>query len=218
MVIFSIYDYFSKKLKGNQMKKPLLIIGLIFLFVSIGKSQDFLLSDNKSRDSLKTQTNYLQEYPWSATPFLSAGYGYPQGFRAETGYTFGYILTFGVSFGIGDTWSRDPGEGTLAFLGRLNIPINNTSKGMYISILTGGSIAILGEPDTYTVANLGLLIPLTNYLTLRPEVGVAFLSKHISGGHGLFGSSPEVREEKVDGSFNLVLELDIRNVLWSNWK
>jgi hypothetical protein len=200
------------------MNRLLLIIILSLLCLTVGKSQESIETDTQANAKLKIKTNYLQEYPWSATPFLSAGYGYPQGFRAETGYTFGYLLTLGMSFGIGDTWSRDPGEGTLAFLGRLNIPFENTSLGMYISIISGGSIAIFGEPDTYTVGNLGMIVPLAEFLVLRPELGVAFVSKHISGGHGLFGSSPEVREDNTFINFNVVLELDLRPLLWKTWK
>lgn len=171
-------------------------------------------------DTNKTAINKMKikgTYLWSSTPFLSAGYGYPQGFRAETGYTLGYFLTLGLSFGIGDTWSKDPGEGTIAWLARLNIPIEKTHAGFYFSILSGTNFSIFGGSDSYTLASIGLIYPLTDFLHLRPEFGIALLSKYISGGSGIFGNSPLINESKTVASFNLIFEFDLRPMLWSSW-
>jgi len=201
------------------MKRFLIVIRFSLIILCVNRTEAFYIAEQDSFDIIKPKTDYLHRYTWSSTPFIAAGYGLPQGFRGETGYTFGDILTLGMSFGIGDSWSFDPWEGTIAWFARLNIPIENTHAGFYFSILSGSNIAIFGDPDSYTLANIGLIYPLSDYMHLRPEFGIAFTSKYISGGkgNGIFGSSPLITEDRTVVSFNLNFELDLRPLLWSSW-
>ncbi|MDO8549761.1 MAG: hypothetical protein Q7S39_06385 [Ignavibacteria bacterium] len=183
--------------------------------------QDFLLKQKEIKDSLYrnestknfpvTKQNSITEVsaPWGNSLYLSAGWGTPQGFRFELGYNIGMFISLGLSFGIGDMWSRDPGEGTFAILGSIRFPINSLSITPYLLFSRGSKFSMLGNPDAYTLINLGTIVPLIPWLQLRPEIGLAFTSKHISGGRSWFGgSSPEVTEDKTRFGFNISFEVD----------
>ncbi len=161
-----------------------------------------------SMERAEGQLNTVQ--PWRNSVYLAAGGGSPQGFRGELGYNFGSYISVAFSFGIGDSWSHDPGEGTIAVLGTIRFPTDSPSMTPYLLLCSGGTIAIFGGSDTYTLVYAGVLVPLIPALQVRPEVGVDFTSKHISGGHSLFGGdSPEVRGQKTMLGFHLSLELDL---------
>lgn len=173
-----------------------LIVIMVMISVTCLSAQSDSLSESNS--------NY-----WINSLYLSYGYGLPQGHRFEVGYN--YWISLGLTFGIGDNWSRDPAEGTLGILARINFPMYN-SNALYILLCTGGTIAILGEPDNYTLVYFGSKIQLSNGIHLCPELGLTFTSKHISGGHGIFGSSPETREDNTNFGINISLEIDFAHI------
>jgi hypothetical protein len=149
--------------------------------------------------------------PWGNTLYLSAGWGVPQGARFEVGYNVGAIISLGLSLGIGDSWSRHPGEGTLAILGAIRIPTNALRITPYLLFCRGGTFSnFLGDSDTFTLLYFGAMVPLNPRVQFRPEIGFDFTSKHISGGRSLFGgSSPEVSENKLRLGVNVSLEFDL---------
>ncbi len=142
--------------------------------------------------------------------YLACGYGVPQGMRIETGYNINRFISFALSFGIGDNWSRDPQEGTLAILGTLRVPIKSSCLTPYLLICSGSTLTTFGGPDRYILLNSGLMYEITSRFVLRPEIGIALLSKHISGGETLFfGNTPEIRSETTKFSINIILEYEI---------
>lgn len=150
--------------------------------------------------------------PWARSLYISGGYGTPQGLRFELGYNAGSDISLAVTFGIKDNWSRDPEEGTFGVIGKIHFLQIKSAKS-YILFGYGGTIAIFGGPDTYTLVHIGSKIPLINWLQLCPEFGYVFTSKHISGGSSLFGDSPpEVKEKKTRLGFNVSLEIDFRQI------
>jgi len=165
-------------------------------------------------DSLKRLERHLDStYTWRSSVYIAAGWGIPQGARFELGYNFGKTVTLALSFGIGDNWSNDPAEGTLAIFGSLRFPSSSLPITPYLLICTGGTIAIFGGPDTYTLIYVGTLVELSSGIHLRPEFGLAFTSKHVSGGTSLFGgTSPEVKDDKTRFGANVTLEIDFAHI------
>ncbi len=149
-----------------------------------------------------------EEFPWESGVFVAAGYGFPQGFRSEVGYNMGRYFFAGLTFGIDDYWSHDPGEGTIGMVAGLHLPVSGFPYiTPYALFCTGNTLTLFGGPDTYSFINVGGMIPLVDRLTLRPELSIGFTSKHLSGGRGVFGSSPERREEQVRVGLNVLVEL-----------
>lgn len=143
--------------------------------------------------------------PYEYSFYISAGAGLPQGFRFETGYTL-EIISIGLSFGINDNWSQDPGEGTFGILGRLIM--NSSYFDPYILFGAGTTLSIFGESDSYYLLSAGAMVQLNRFLYLRPELGLVFTSRHKYGGSSLFGSrSPAVFENRTRAGFNISFEV-----------
>ncbi len=175
------------------------------------------------RDRRETQGADLQEsveknldslHSWRRSIYLAGGWGVPHGTRFELGYNTSNVFSFAFSFGIGDSWFRDPGEHTIALLISLRFPIRSWPITPYLLLGTGGTLAVHGRADTYTIASVGALIALRSGIHLRPEMGVVFTSKHVSEGRVSFwGIGPEVREQRARYGVHVAVELDFRS-LW----
>lgn len=166
-------------------------------------------------DSLwKLEEHLDSTHTWRNSVYLAGGWGTPQGARFELGYNFGETIALALSFGIADNWSRDPDEGTLAILGSIRFPTSSLPITPYFLICTGGTLSIFGGSDTYTLIYLGTMVELSPGIHLRPEFGLAFTSKYISGGTGLFGggTSPEVKDNKTRFGANIALEIDLAHI------
>ncbi|MCX7737165.1 MAG: hypothetical protein N2319_10685 [Candidatus Kapabacteria bacterium] len=170
--------------------------------------------NNENSDSLRIKKAHLDSiYSWRNSIYLAVGWGLPQGARFELGYNFGEILSFGISFGIGDNWSRDPAEGTFAILGSLRFPIESSPINPYLLICSGGTFSIFSGSDSYILVYLGSLVKLSSGIHLRPEIGLALTSKYISGGKNMFGgSSPLITEDISRLGVNLSLEFDFAHI------
>jgi len=145
---------------------------------------------------------------WGNSFFLSGGYGTPQGLRVELGYNFGNIFSLAGMIGTNNNWSN--GDASAGIIGKLNF--NDGSFTVYILGGYGQSIEILGEPDNYGLVMIGYRIPLKRGIQVRPEMGIIFTSKHISGGSGLFGSSPETRENETKFGVDVSLEIGFSQI------
>jgi hypothetical protein len=146
------------------------------------------------------------EFPWEGYVLLAAGYGFLQGFRAELGWNIDRFLFAGITFGIGDYWSRDPGEGTIGFIAGFHVPIPKLkSFTPYILVARGSTVNIFSSHnDTYTFVNVGGRIPLVESVILRPELSVCFTSKIV------YGQSWTVStRNRTYPGFNVILELDL---------
>lgn len=151
-----------------------------------------------------------EKYPWEEHVFLAAGYGVLQGFRAELGWNMGRYFFAGITFGIGDYWSRDPGEGTIGVFGGIHVPVPALDPFTpYILVGNGGTVSIMSSyNDTYTFVNAGAMIPLIEGVTLRPELSVCFTSKVVYGlPWGTHSTLPE--KKRTYPGANLVFELDL---------
>jgi hypothetical protein len=152
-------------------------------------------------------------HTWRKSIYIAGGWGIPQGARFELGYNFQESIALALSFGIHDSWSNDPAEGTLAILGSLRFPVSLLPVTPYLLICTGGTLATFGGQDTYTLIYVGTMVELSSGIHLRPEFGLAFTSKHISGGTSLFGgTSPEIKEDKTRFGANVTLEIDLAHI------
>jgi len=61
----------------------------------------------------------------------------------------------------------------------------------------------------YNLIYIGTMIPVKAWFHVRPEVGIVFTSKNISGGSSLLGGSgPENTENKTRLGMNLSFEID----------
>lgn len=152
-----------------------------------------------------------ERFPWANSFFLSGGWGVPQGFRGELGYNFGSNVSLALSFGMEDSWSVDPGEGTLALIGTLRYPFSPASFTPYVLFGTGGTVAVFGGSDTYILLHLGMMVPLDQWMQLRPEAGVVFTNKHRPGRQGIPGdTSPAGPGTKF--AVNLSIEFDLARI------
>jgi hypothetical protein len=162
-------------------------------------------------DSYPDQRHLDSLHSWRRSAYIAAGYGIPQGMHIELGFTPEIPVSFAVTFGIGDQWSRDAGEGMIGVAVLLRLPSFSSATTFYGGFMAGGTVKVFGGGDYYKQVCIGLCTPLTRNLQLRPEAGVAFTSRFVSGGTGLFGGTlPEVYDEEIKFYFNLALELDFR--------
>lgn len=174
--------------------------------LSLGLTQDSL--NPKQIDFQTLVDKYLIYYqPWRNSVYIASTLGYPKGLRFDLGYNFGDILSLGLSFGISDFWSSDPEEGTIGFIGKLNIPLKNSRLTPYLLFGEGGTFAIMGGSDKFTILSFGFIYPIKDWLQLRQEICLVFTSKHISGG-GIFGTSTLKKESKTLYGFNITFEID----------
>ena len=194
------------------------IKNFVFLIFLVGLLPEVLFSQTRSfnifneniKKSIDTSKAISKKnpVPWSNSFYISSGYGIPQGLRTELGYNFGHIISLGVLFGKFDNWSH--GDMTFGGCGKLNfIGISFTS---YLLVGYGGSFALFGEEDTYTLTLIGFRRSLNNWAHIRSEIGLVFTSKYVNGG-GIFSTSPIVRKKETKFAFNVSRELDLRQIL-----
>lgn len=187
------------------MSKHLFFLALLTLCAFGYSPENHTQTETKGDTSQQTK-----QRGWQHTVFVASGWGTPQGMRTELGYTFENV-SFGLTFGIGDNWSNDPGEGTLGMILNIHFPNQSETFVPYMLLGYGGTIAIFGGPDTYALVNFGAMIPITLGFNLRPELAIVFTSKHISGGASLFGNdTPTVNDNETFFGFNLLVEFDLK--------
>jgi hypothetical protein len=165
-----------------------------------------------SQESVEKSLDSL--HSWRRSVYLAGGWGVPHGTRFELGYSTSGVFSFAFSFGIGDSWFRDPGERAIALLTSLRFPIRSSRITPYLLLGIGATGALYDRADTYAIASVGTLIALRSGIHLRPELGGVFISKHVSDGVVSFwGTSPEVREYRSRFGAHIAVELDFRS-LW----
>lgn len=150
------------------------------------------------------------DFSWAGTVYLAGGFGTPQGMRAELGVNIGRTLFGGFMFGLHDEWSRDPEQGSIGlFLGVHFADRGSDDFTPYLLVGGGGTVEIFSGPDSYWMIQAGGMTRLARWLTLRPEIGVAFTQRYIGGG-GLFASTPKRYGAWITrGSANLLLEMEL---------
>ncbi len=176
---------------------------IVFLIFLAGLTPEVLFSQTQ-----RLKVSKKNSIPWSSSFYVSSGYGIPQGLRIELGYNFGHLISLGGFYGKFDTWSH--GDLSFGLCGKLNFISRALTS--YLLVGYGGSFALFGEEDTYTLALLGFRQPIINWVHIRPEIGLVFTSKYVSGG-GIFSSSPIIRENESKLAINVSLELDLRQIL-----
>jgi hypothetical protein len=83
----------------------------------------------------------------------------------------------------------------------------------YILVCHGTTLTVFGGPDSYTILHAGAMVELSQGIHLRPEIGGALTSKHVSGGSSVFGGNfPITTEDKSVLGVNLTIELDLRSL------
>jgi len=147
---------------------------------------------------------------WEGSVYIAAVAGAPQGLRFELGYNFGRYISLAATFGIADNWSRDPDEGTVGFVGKVNL-FQIEPATTYFLVGYGTTLTLFGGADSYILMQAGSKIPLTEWLLLSPEAGLVHTSKYLWGG-GLFSSSRAVYKSDFTFGANLSLEIDLRSV------
>lgn len=194
----SKHEIFSKELQEDYLKK--------LMEKEIDRRRERTTANiDSDRDGLS------KSYSWQRSLYFAGGLGSPQGLRFELGYSS--VVTFAFSFGIYDSWSRDPAEGTIAVIASLRLPIQELPFTPYILGGFGKTLSIFGSPDKYSLVHLGILYELSSGIHLRPEIGIIYTTKHISGGPSLFGGyTPAVDEKTSKFGFNLILEIDFANL------
>jgi hypothetical protein len=193
---------------------------LIALILSI--LNGLIAAEKPKSDSASTKINHIdsvsvpdinEQLPWRSSFFVSAGYGYPQGFRGELGYNFGNIVSSGLNFGIFDYWSRDPAEGTLGIALKLFLPFKSISFTPYLLFAAGGTFSISGGSDSYKIFYLGSVFTIKPWLHVRPEIGAVYTSRYIIAYTAIFNGSPSFQyDNKQRVGFNLSFEIDFRQL------
>lgn len=168
---------------------------------------DLYAQDTAVKDTTENNTALYLQYSYANSVYFAAGAGLPQGLRLELGYNFGKVFSFGIMLGRGDTWTEEQGTsfGVLA-----NLKFGISSAGPVVYILAARGSNKLWNADVFTLINLGTQINIINGKFLRPEAGIDFTSKHISGGVSLLGpDTPEVTEDITRFSFHISMEIDL---------
>lgn len=170
----------------------------------------------KSKAVRERDEKYLATLIYPNRFFFAVGYGYPMGGRLEVGYNASAYISLGLAAGFMDSWSSTSssdspsGEGSIAAIGRLHIPVATLSFVPYISVCSGAEVATLREPNRYTTICLGGLMPIGARAHFRPEVGVAMTSTYISGGKVFFiPTTPVVRHDVSRFQMGFSLEVDL---------
>lgn len=188
-------------------------ISILICMIGIMLSMDLFCQDNEWNVDSLPDSNYSSEtndslyqikktiYPWMNEGYLAAGYSTPQGLRNEIGFNFYEMVTLGITLGLFDNWSTDPGEGTIGYFLSLNIPLQIKIFTPYMFITGGTTIKVLGsEPDKYLAFGLGSKSCLNKLLVLRPEIGIV-------------NTRIKDNDSKPKFYFNLTLEFNYSN-LW----
>jgi hypothetical protein len=190
----------------------LLVLSDVFNAQSHANAQQLLFGTSTAFESTNENSRQIDDsLLWSNSLFLSAGWGTPQGFRSEIGYNFGSHVSLGVSFGLGDSWSRNPREGSVAILGSLRFPIRSSPITPYLLLCAGQEIA---SPDEYILVYLGAVVPLKPWMQCHVESGFDFTFRYISGGKDMWTgqSEPQVYQWKTRLGINLSFEFDVARI------
>jgi len=207
------------------MKNKLIILTIVFIAI---QSSGHLFAAPQKNDSVhvissttkidSSNNSYENTFTWINSPYIALGYGYPQGIRFEIGYNILKYFSLGIIYNFNNYWIESSGNGTWGFNNKmigLNCRIFLPYKSWYITpyllISRGLNFSIFGTSNSYTNIYLGTMIPVTKWLQLRPELGIDFTSRYISGGVEFpgYGPNPEVKQDKTWFGFNLSMEFDI---------
>lgn len=149
--------------------------------------------------------------PWRWSPYVAVGFGSPSGLRADVGYNVGDYLFAGFSIGRFGMWTRDSAA-TIGLHGGVRLP-NTTNITPYLGVSAGGTFHVLGPSDEYYEVVAGAAMPIVSWIQLRPEFGL-FLGRPVVSSSGWFGGHNVVRNNTLYASGRLVLEVDLRPLLW----
>ena len=149
-----------------------------------------------------------ESYPAYEGLYVAAGWGHPFGICYEFGRNLGSVFSVGLTVSAKDTWSNDPGAGKLGVLVKLNLLQGHEKVVPFILLNTGGTFSPFGSGDNYFLFQAGSMIHLGKNFLIRPAIGMATTSRHVSGGFNFLTSSPEVREQKVHFCANCSIEFD----------
>jgi len=209
-----------------------IIIAILTIFIF--QNQSILIAGLHNGDSTNTRnslkiidsSNSKNEntFAWRNSPYIALGYGYPQGSRLEIGYNISSIISLGFIVGFNDYWSKhsnrnflEPIDNSYGLAGKLFIPIESLNSIPYIFVAAGQNFSIFGfsNTDSYIIFNIGMIVPVTKWLQIRPEFGLDFTSRYLSGGHAFFigeRDTPEIDENMTRIGFNLSFEIDVFSI------
>ncbi len=186
-----------------------LIFSIFILIVFNGKI--FSQSDSLAHAPVSALENGTEEIFWDGSIYFSGGYSSIQGFRFELGYNWN-VISIGLNVSVEDEWTKHSSDPQFGLIAKINF-YNSQNISPYILAGRGGSVAILGSSDTYTLINLGMRIKMIKWLHICPEIGVMFTSEFVSGGWSLFGgSSPKVYSHNTSSSANILFEIDFAEI------
>ena len=175
-------------------------------------SAQSLLADTSSNSANIKAANSIMSPSWASTLYLAAGCGLPQGIRCELGYTISDLVSLGICGSVYDSWGYYSEVGSFGLCARYHPPLTLHGLRPYLFASGGASLSIFNGADSFVMLSIGTMYELRRALHLRPELGIVFCNRHISGGNGVFSSSPELTEPSTRLSFHLALELDLSHL------
>lgn len=145
---------------------------------------------------------------WRWSPYISTGVGLPNGMRTEVGMHIAGYGSLAITHGLYASWTREATRPMFGLNARVFVPVD-VPLHPYVLVGGAGTIEIFGGSDEYWQAMIGGMIEIAPWLHARPEIGAIQAKKHISGGPGLWGGSPEVYTRTLYMCAHIGLELDI---------
>jgi hypothetical protein len=141
--------------------------------------------------------------------YLAAGWGIPSGQRFELGHNCRWGFTYSLTVSSGDNWSSHPGESMLGCLFKMHLVSRDRLVRPYLLYADGGHFSIFGSSDHYRILGLGVAVPWGRSFRIRPEAGLAWTNRFVSGGWSFWGpSTPTVYDTNRKLCLTVMLEFN----------
>lgn len=167
--------------------------------------------DTEPPEAMMDFQSYGSNIPtWANSMYVSTGMGYPNRMRIEVGYNILSYASFGFSISRFHQWSDDVPTFMFGFVFQVRAPIQSSSIALNLLYSPAESFEIFHPPDSYHLLFLGVIIPVTSKIQCKPELGIIWSSKYISGGRKIWGTeTPAIFERGVHAGGNLSFMLTL---------
>ncbi len=147
---------------------------------------------------------------WANSLYISAGMGYPNRMRIDVGYNILSYASVGFSINRFHQWSDDVPTLMFGFVFQVRTPIGSSPIALNLLYSIAESFEIFHLSDSNHLLFFGVIIPVISRIQCKPELGIIWRSKYISGGPTIWGTeTPAIFERGVHAGGNLSFMLTL---------